>query len=58
MRHEPKTELRITRMSCLNRATDLACNGKIDKRDIIKVSEMFADYVYNGIREGRNETVA
>lgn len=42
---DPVTEARITRMSVLNRAVDLACAGKITNEHIVQWAEHFESWV-------------
>jgi len=42
---DPVTEARITRMSVLNRAVDLACAGKINNEQIVTWAEHFESWV-------------
>lgn len=45
---DPETEKRITRMSVLKVAGDLAINGKIKLEDIIVFAQVFEKYVIEG----------
>jgi hypothetical protein len=46
---DPETEARITRMSVLNRAVDMACHGLIEAKDIIPAAEKFEAWVYAAV---------